>query len=273
MTDTYSPSTDGLAVTLSDGVLEIVLNRPDRGNAITADMGRALTQIFREARTDAGVRCVLILPEGANLSSGADVASFVQCLELTPDQRRDMFRARLEKAAELVEAMLDLDCPVVVLHRGAAAGAGLLLSLAADEVVADDTACFLFSHQRFALPPDGGVSFLLPRIVGWREARRLVLGAARVTADEAVKLGLLGSLHLSENLEAQARKLALRYARAPQFALRAAKRLFNGPLLAELSDQLRAETAALSEAVATDDFAEGVTAFVEKRRADFPSTR
>lgn len=264
---------DGLALGLDEGVLTLTFNRPDRGNAVTAEMAQSLAGVFRAAGSDDRVRCVLVRGEGPNLSAGGDVAGFARTLELSADERSALFRGRLERAADMVRAVLTLDRPLVVVHRGAAAGAGLLFTLAADEVISDESASFVFAHQRVGLPPDGGVSFLLPRIVGWRAARRLVMGAARVTAQEALDLGLLDRILVEEEVEAEAARVTARFARAPQKALRSAKRLFNDPLCRALDLQLEAETAAIADAVGDEDFVEGVRAFVEKRRAEFPSTR
>lgn len=264
---------DDLLIDHADGVLILIFNRPDRGNPIAAEMTAILAGLFDAAQADPSVRCVVVRGAGAHLSAGGDVAGFSRALELTPDQRAAEFTERLTRAAEMVTAVLSFDRPIVTAHRGAAAGAGLLFTLAADVVVADDSAAFLFSHQKIGLPPDGGVSVLLPRIVGWRAARRLVLSGARVDAPEALKLGLLDRIHPAEAVENEITRIVAGFSRAPQGAMGAAKRLLNAPVLADLAAGLQAETRAIAQAVRHDDFAEGVRAFLEKRRADFPSAR
>jgi 2-(1,2-epoxy-1,2-dihydrophenyl)acetyl-CoA isomerase len=130
---------------------------------------------------------------------------------------------------------------------------------------------FLFSHQRVGLTPDAGVSYLLPRAIGMRQAKRLILTAAKLEAEEAARLGLIHHLVEKDALADEADRLALRFCDAPQQAISRAKRLLNESLASPLGAQLEAETDAITACVADADFAEGVTAFVEKRAARFPS--
>lgn len=262
-----------LIITRDAGVTTLTLNRPQLGNAVSPEMAPTIIDLFRSAAYDPGLRCILIRGEGPNLSAGGDLGNFKRMLDHSPAERGAQFDQRLAATADLVTAMLQAPCPIVTVHRGATAGAGLLFTLAADMVFADDTASFLFAHQKFGMPPDGGVSLLLPPIVGWRAAKRLVLTAARVDADEAVALGLLEGLHPADAVEAAARKQAEAFARAPRWAVSHAKRLFNTSLLAGAEHQLSEERRGIVEAVQTEDFAEGVNAFLEKRRPLYPSAQ
>jgi 2-(1,2-epoxy-1,2-dihydrophenyl)acetyl-CoA isomerase len=189
------------------------------------------------------------------------------------EERQQEFRIRIGRLGRLVKAVVDFPGPVLVEMRGAAAGAGLLFTLAADYVIGDESALFVFAHQSLGLCPDGGVSALLPQVVGLRTARSLVLTGARVKAEEALRLGLLSRMVEAEALGEEAARQAARLAGAPQVAARSAKRLINASPGQALDLQMDAETAAIAECVADDDFAEGVQAFMEKRKPDFPSTR
>ena len=176
-------------VQLENGVLRVSFNRPKFGNAIGQTMVPGLVQLFRDAQESVQVRSILIRGEGKIFSAGGDVAGFVRSLEQDVPSRQADFSRRLSNLRVLVETVLAFDRPIVVSVRGAAAGAGLLYPLAADYVIGDPTALFIFAHQGVALCPDGGVSALLPQVVGQRMARSLVLTAARVKADEALRLG------------------------------------------------------------------------------------
>jgi 2-(1,2-epoxy-1,2-dihydrophenyl)acetyl-CoA isomerase len=258
-------------VALAEGVLTITLNRPENGNAMNSGIIPGIAQLFEEANDHAEVRCILVRAEGKTFSAGADMAIFRQTLEQDVATRQAEFRRRLSNLRRLVESVSAYEGPVVVAMRGAAVGVGLAYPLAADVVIGDPTALFAFAHQTMGLPPDGGVSSLLPQIVGPRTARRLVMTAARVEAQEALRLGLLDRVVPAEELEAAAAKQAARFARAPRRALRLAKRLMKQGLERPFKDQVDAELEGVVECVGDPDFEEGVRAFLEKRSPRFPS--
>jgi len=269
----FKDSYDGLLVAIEGGVLNLTLNRPEQGNPISVDTIQDIADIFEAARAEPSVRCIVVRGNGPHLSAGGDITGFVKPLELSAEARGKMFHERLTRAARMIRAVLSFDRPMITIHRGAAAGGGLLFALGADITLADESATFILSQQRIGLPPDAGISFILPRVVGWRTARRLILTAARVDAHEAVAIGMIERITPTDQLEIEAAKLAAQFARAPQTAMIGAKHLLNGPQLAELDAQLAAEADAIALAVADPDFGEGVMAFLEKRRAAFPSAQ
>jgi 2-(1,2-epoxy-1,2-dihydrophenyl)acetyl-CoA isomerase len=259
-------------LTLRDGgVLQIVLNRPQARNAISSAMVPELTRIMRDAQADPAVRCVVVRGAGEHFTAGGDVAGFRKTLELDAAARREEFRARLDRAAAMVLAFAEFDRPIVAACRGGVAGAGLMLTLTADLVLADETATFVFAHQRMALIPDGGVSWLLPRIVGMRQAGRLLLTAAQVPAREALHLGLVTALCPAAELDGAVEKAARSLSRAPQRAVKTTKRLLAASLAATAADQLAAERDGIVDCVGDADFVEAVDAFLDKRPARFPS--
>lgn len=268
-----TPDSREYLVDIADGLLRLTLNRPEQSNAMTSAMTPQLIELFEAAARDPGIRAVHIRGEGRNFSAGGDVPGFAKTLEMTVEDRQEEFRGRISRLGRLVQAVAGFPGPVVVEVRGGAAGAGLLFALAADYVIGDETALFVFAHQSLGLCPDGGVSALLPQVVGLRAARALVLSGARVRADEALRIGLLNRLVEADALAGEAAKLAARLAKAPQVAVRNAKRLLNQSPGNALAEQMAAERDAIAECVAQDDFAEGVNAFLEKRTADFPSAR
>ena len=260
-------------VDLTEGVLRLTFNRPEFGNAIPKEAVPRLTELFREAQADRRVRCILVRGEGKVFSAGGDVAGFARSIQQDVATRQADFAARLPLARHLVEAIAAFDRPIVTAVRGAAAGAGLLYPLIADYALGDDSAAFVFAHQRVGLSPDGGVTAVLPQVVGVRMARMLLMTAARVDAAEALRLGILHRIVDADALDDEAMKVAARLARAPQRAVVTAKRLINESVGQSLGDILDAETDGIVACVGDADFEEGVTAFLEKRAPVFPSAR
>jgi 2-(1,2-epoxy-1,2-dihydrophenyl)acetyl-CoA isomerase len=268
-----SPDDENFLVALSGGVLRLTFNRPEFGNAVPAQSVPALIAVFEAAQAEHAVRCILISAKGKVFSAGGDVAGFSKSLEQDRLVRQADFARRLGLVARLVEAVCAFDRPIVVAMPGAAAGAGLLYPLAADLVIGDVNAAFVFAHQRVGLSPDGGVTSLLPLTVGVRTARMLLLTAAKVDAAEALRLGLLHRMVPTESLEVESLKLARNFAAAPQLAISAAKRLINTGWRNTLAAQLEAEADSIVACVGDPDFAEGVGAFIEKRKTRFPSAQ
>lgn len=268
-----TPEDESYLVDLNDGVLRLSFNRPKFGNAVPSQNVLAFTELFRRAQEDPAVRCILIRGEGKVFSAGGDVAAFGKSIEQDKAERQEDFRARLGRARKLVEAISGFEGAIVTAVRGAAAGAGLFYPLVADYAIGDETATLVFAHQRVGLTPDGGLTTVLPQIVGVRMARTLVMTSAKVDADDALRLGMLNEIVPAEQLDEQALRIARRFAKAPQFALRTAKRLINATPDRTLAEQLDAETDAIVGCVGNDDFEEGVRAFLEKRKPDYPSAR
>lgn len=266
-----TPEDNSYVVDLADGLLTLTFNRPEAGNAIPSTAVPHLIRLFESAQADLGVRAILIRARGKVFSAGGDVAGFAKSLTQSREERAADFGARLRRLESLVPAVLAFDRPIVAAVRGAAAGAGLLYPLAADVALGDESATFVFAHQRIGLSPDGGVSYVLPRVVGPRIARMLMLTAAKVDAEEALRIGLLTRLVPAETLDVEAVKLARRLVQAPLTAVRQTKRLMTASADATIADQLRGETDGIVACVTDPDFDEGVTAFVEKRPARFTS--
>ncbi|KXU33823.1 hypothetical protein A0J57_04060 [Sphingobium sp. 22B] len=257
----------------TDGVLTLTFNRPEHGNAMPPASTPDLIALLEDAQNDPAIRALVVCGKGKHFTTGGDLAVFAKGVAEGPAALQADFTIRMASVKRLVQALLAFDRPVVAAVKGGVAGAGLLFSLAADIVIGDDTAFFLFAHQRMGLNPDAGVSWLLPRVIGVRPAKMLTLTAARVEAEEAQRLGLLSRIVAADMLDEEVGKLARRLARAPQHATRTAKRLLDQAAMTTLSDQLDAENAGVIQAVGDPDFAEGVTSFIEKRPPSFPSVR
>ena len=174
-TDPAQAGPSPYSATVSDGVLRLTFTRPEVGNAIPTEAVPAMRALIAGINADARIRAVLVGGEGRNFSAGGDLKGFERALEQPPEALRADFERRLAVMGELVEAYLSLEVPVVAAIRGGVAGGGMAFALGADVVLADDTAKFVFAQQRLGLTPDGGISYLLPRIVGTRRASQWVL--------------------------------------------------------------------------------------------------
>lgn len=268
-----SPDDGHFLVDFNDGLLRLTLNRPEFGNAMPPTAVPGLIALFRSAQADPAVRCIMMDGKGKIFCAGGDVGGFAKSLEQQATVRQASFAERLASLGVLVEAVASFDRPIIVAVRGAVAGAGLLYPLVADYVLGDGTAVFAFAHQRVGLSPDGGVSYFLPQVVGTRMARTLLLTAAKLDAAEALRIGILSKIVPGEELEQEFVAAARRFAAAPQRAIVSAKRLVNQAHSRTLAEQLQEEGASIVACVGDPDFEEGVKAFLEKRRANFPSAR
>lgn len=264
---------DSILSSLEEGVLTITFNRPAFRNAFITGMSAVITDLLRSSQADKAVRCVVFRGAGEHFSAGADITGFKRSLEQSVAERQQSYRDRLNQTRQLVNTLVGFDKPVISALRGGVAGAGLLFPLASDLVLGDETATLLFAHRRMGLVPDGGVSWLLPKVVGWRAAKRLLLSAAVVKAAEAKSLGIMDILCSAQDLDEAVRGAALDFAAASQTAVAGTKKLLNASRDNSLDQQLQAETEGIVESVASADFAEAVTAFLEKRSPDFPSAR
>lgn len=263
----------GFAVDIADGVMTVSFNRPEVGNALPSAAIPQLGALFRGLEANDAVRVLLIRGEGASFCAGGDVKGFAATIAQSPDERRAGYFARMDRAREQIEAFVALTCPIVVACQGAVAGAAVTYPLGADIALAEPGTRFVFPHQRLGLPPDGGLTILLPRVVGVRKASELALTAATIDAGEALRLNIVSRIVEADALQDEARKVAQRVADAPRGAVRRARALIHASPGRSIRGQLEAERDAIADSVAEDDFEEGVRAFLEKRRPDFPSTR
>lgn len=259
----------GYLTTLADNVLTLTFNTPEARNPFRHTMVENFTAIFRRAKSDPAVRCIVVQGAGDHLTSGGDVAGFRRALDQPVAALQAEFFDRLDLAAGMVAAFVAFDRPILVRARGAVAGAGMLMPLAADLVIGDETALFVFAYNRLGLSPDGGVSWLLPRAVGERQARRLLLTAATVGADDALRLGLLDKLVPGDELDGEIARAARNFAAGSQQAIARTKALLSKAPTTSLYDQLVVERDGIVASVGQPDFAEAVKAFMEKRKPQF----
>jgi 2-(1,2-epoxy-1,2-dihydrophenyl)acetyl-CoA isomerase len=253
-----------------DGVVAtLTLNRPEVLNTLDFAMVEKLVARTAEVAADDSLRVVVLRGAGKHFMAGGDVRTFAGELAHPPATRQADFQRMVERVHVAVEHLHRMPHPVVGRVQGAVAGIGLSFMNACDLVVAADNAYFTSAYRHIALTPDGGGSWTLPRIVGLRKAMEILLLSERFDAGEALRLGLVNRVVAAEMLDAEVDAIVRGLAAAPVLATRNAKRLVRDSLTRTLSEQLQAEAVSFGQCTATADFAEGITAFVEKRPARF----
>ena len=264
---------DTVLLEFRDGIATLTLNRPQAMNSLGQEMSRVLLARVREieaSEAGEGVRVVVVTGAGEHFMAGGDIKEFSTMLDATPAERERAFRGMIEEHVHpAVEILRGLPQPVVGKVRGACAGFGFSLMLGCDLVVAADNAYFTTGYALLGTTPDGGSTYFLPRTLGSKKAAELILLADRIDAGEALGLGLINRVVPAADLDAECDRLARRLAAGPAQAYAGAKRLLNASLSATLAEQLRAEGESFGRCSATGDFAEGVAAFVGKRKPSF----
>jgi 2-(1,2-epoxy-1,2-dihydrophenyl)acetyl-CoA isomerase len=251
---------------LDAGVLELVLNRPEKLNAFTPEMHVTLRTQFDRAAQDSSVRAVLLTGAGRGFCAGQDLGD--------RDPRKGGPRPDLGATIgsyynPLIRAIRALPKPVVAAVNGVAAGAGANIALACDIVLASDKARFVQSFAKLGLVPDAGGSWSLPRLLGEARAKALALTGEPLSATQAADWGLIWRALPEDDLMPEARALALKLAKGPTFGLGLTKQAIQAAATNSFDAQLDLEQDYQRRAGLSDDYAEGVTAFLEKREARF----
>ena len=250
---------------VAEGIATIALNRPQVMNALDAGMIGRLRTVCEEARDDPAVRAIVLRGNGKAFLAGGDVALFHANLPRLPEMVSEL-------AGELHHAIIALReaaKPVLASVHGAVAGAGVSLLAAADLAIAAADTKFTLAYSRIATSPDGGSTYFLPRLVGTRKALELMLLSDTFDAATARELGLVNWVVPGAELAIETARLAQRLANGPTRAYAETKTLVNRTFERPLAAQLDAEVQAFARCARTQDLAEGVTAFVEKRKPNF----
>jgi 2-(1,2-epoxy-1,2-dihydrophenyl)acetyl-CoA isomerase len=263
MPETVTLRRDGAAAT-------IVLDRPKALNAWNRQLGDDLLAALREAADDDAVRAVRLTGAGRAFSSGADLKDITAMEEeRTPEGHPDVQRLLRERYHPIITLVREMPKPVLAAVNGPAAGIGCSLALAADLVIAAESAYFLLAFVNIGLVPDGGSSLLVPSRVGFARAAEMAMLGERVPAPQAREWGLINRVSADDTFESDADALLERLAAGPTRAYAGAKRQLNGWIYGRMHDQLELEAAVQQELAGSEDFAEGVAAFVERRTAVF----
>ncbi len=260
--------TDGLDVSLADGILRLRLARPAKRNSLTDDMVGAFTAAVETAGHDDAVRAVLVSAEGDHFCSGFDIVGRNSGSAGRP--RVGSIQRRLPvQAHRLIPSLLSVQVPVVCAAQGWVAGIGLQLVLAADVAVVADDARLWEPFAERGLTPDGGATWLLPRRIGEVRAREMLLLGRVVSGTEAAAWGMVHRAVAAADLVTTAESIVGPLAAGPTVALGLTKWLLHAGAQAPLDQQLRNEGFAMELGSRSEDFREGLAAFAEKRSPHF----
>jgi 2-(1,2-epoxy-1,2-dihydrophenyl)acetyl-CoA isomerase len=263
--------TTDLAAALEDGVLTITLNRPQARNAMSRAMNEALQQQLAQAELDAAVKCIVLTGAGNAFCAGGDVKGMAAAGDgtvgaLTIDQA--IHRQRVNQRATAGK-LFKMPKPTIAALPGAAAGAGLSLALACDLRVMASSAILTTAFARVGFSGDYGGTYFLTQLVGAAKARELYLLSDRVSADEALRLGIVNWVVEPDALAAKTREIARRLANGPTVAYRYMKENLNRAMAGDVDDCLDLEATHHIHCGQTEDHREAARAFVEKREPVF----
>lgn len=248
---------------INDGICTITLNRPSVFNSFDQTMGRAFQSALDEAAQNAEVRCVVVTGMGKAFCAGQDLKEVT-----APDAPE--FTEIVEKTYnESVRRIRFMEKPVIGAVNGVAAGAGANIALACDLTIARSSASFIQAFSKIGLIPDSGGTWFLPRLVGMQRAAALAFLGDKLSAEEAERMGLIYRAVADDVFEQEVQALAVRLAQMPTRGLGLTKKAFNAGWDADLSSHLTTERDLQMEASETEDYAEGVAAFLEKRAPNF----
>jgi 2-(1,2-epoxy-1,2-dihydrophenyl)acetyl-CoA isomerase len=256
---------DSILFDVEGAVATITLNRPEVGNALDIPMSRELLEAAMRCEADAAIRCVVLTGTGKLFCGGGDVAAFAGAGDDLPKMLREI-TVYLHAAISVLARM---EKPLVTAINGSAAGAGIGLALLGDVALAEPTASFSLAYTGIGLTPDGGATWLLPRLIGLRRTQELCLTNRRVKAEEAASLGLVTRLVEAGTLAAETKAVAEQLARSATAALGATRKLLVESYTNTLEDQLALESRVISNQALNFEGREGVTAFFEKRAPRF----
>lgn len=258
-------SETSILFSLENGIARITLNRPDKLNSFTAEMHEALRQALTQVETQ-GARVLVLTGSGRGFCAGQDLSARVA----KPGAERVDLGESIEKNyAPLVRRLRALPMPVVVGVNGVAAGAGANLALAGDIVIARESASFIEPFCRLGLLPDTGGTYVLPRLVGRARAMGMALLGDKIPARKAEQWGLIWECVPDDEFDARLHALAEHFANAPTKGLAGAKQAINQSLNNTLDQQLDLERDLMRDLGYSDDYAEGVAAFMAKRTPAF----
>ncbi len=248
---------------LREAVAFITLNRPEKYNAFNREMSLELQEALDVCAQSKEIRCVYLTGAGKAFSAGQDLA------EVVAPEGPKITTILAEHFNPIVRKIRALDKPVVAAVNGVAAGAGANIAICCDIVLATKSASFIQAFSKIGLIPDSGGTFFLPRLIGLQKAMALTMLGDKVSAEEAERLGMIYKVFEDADFGDASTKIAQTLAGLPTKALYYTKKALNQSFLTSLEDQLQDEEMWQQRAAATEDFGEGVAAFLEKRAPNF----
>ncbi len=248
---------------VKEGVATITLNRPDVYNALNDGITYELQDVFKAVAKDDQVRVIVLTGEGKAFCSGQDLKAG------STDEKRSFMDSLQKRYNPIIRAMRNLPKPILCKLNGVAAGAGCSLALACDMIIASEEATLIEVFINIGLVPDSGSSYFLPRLVGMAKAFELASMGTRVKAKEAFEFGLINKVVAADQLNAALKEYTDYFAQAPTKSIGMIKKMLNKSTTSSLDDMLEQEAYYQEAAGSTHDYKEGVTAFLEKRKAKF----
>lgn len=268
MQSSYQTGTEDLAAVLDDGVLTLTMNRPDRRNALSAEMLAAMAYCLAQAETDPAVRVIVLTGAGNAFCAGGDVKRMAASEGEPVDVDYKIHKQRLSQRATAGK-LYEMPKPTIAALPGAAAGAGFSLALSCDLRIASEKAFLTTAFARVGFSGDYGGTFFLTRLIGAAKARELYLLSDRVSAPEALALGLVNKVVAGDDLQTEAMALARRLADGPPIAYRYMKENLNRAVAGEMTECLDMEVTHHVHTGLTEDHKDAAQAFVEKRTPVF----
>ena len=242
----------------------ITLNRPEVFNSFNREMAFLMQDTLDQCAQDANIRAIVITGSGKAFCAGQDLK------EVTTPELNPGFRKILEEHYNpIIERIRTIDKPVIAAVNGVAAGAGANIALACDIVVAAENASFIQAFSKIGLVPDSAGTFFLPRLIGFQKASALMMLGDKVGAQEAFEIGMIYKFYAIALFEEEVQKLALTLSKMPTHALALTKKLLNKSMMNNLQEQLALESDLQIDASSSNDYQEGVNAFMEKRTPEF----
>ncbi len=248
---------------IKNSIAFITLNRPEKFNSFNREMALLLQEKLDESEKNKDVRCVFITGSGKAFSAGQDIA------EIVDPNGPGMEKILIEHYNPIITKIRNLNKPVIAAINGTAAGAGANIALCCDVVVAAQSASFIQAFSKIGLIPDSGGTFFLPRLIGFQKASALMMLGDKISAEEAERLGMIYKVFPDISFKKDSEKIAEILASFPTKGLAYTKQALNKSLLQSLEDQLQTEDRLQQKAALTNDFKEGVAAFLEKRKGIF----
>jgi len=249
---------------IENKVASIALNRPEVFNSFNREMALQLQQVLDDCAENPEVRAIVLTGKGKAFCAGQDLK------EVTDPELNPGFKKILEEHYNpIILKIRAIKKPIIAAVNGVAAGAGANIALACDLVVAHDKVSFIQAFSLIGLVPDSAGTYFLPRLIGFQRASALAMLGDKVGAEEAEHIGMIYKCVSLESFESTVEQLAIRLANMPTKALGMIKELFNASMINSLEEQLAMESKYQIEAAQSEDYAEGVVAFIEKRQPKF----
>lgn len=258
-------SENSILLSIDGSVGTITLNRPQVGNSLDLPTVAELADAVERCAGDDAVRCVVLTGAGKWFCAGGDVGAMVAA----GSGRADMLDELIGNLNTVLVRLMQMPKPLLTLVNGPAAGAGFSLAISGDVVLACQSASFLAAYGGIGLTADGGLSWLLPRIVGLRQAQRIIHLNQKVGAEEAEGLGLVTQCVPHGELAEAGEAMAQRLAGSAMSSIRASRALLLSSLQTDYATQIEAERRSMVAAARTPENDEGIAAFTQKRKPDF----